>query len=127
MKPLASMTIDELRDECQRFRDGWGAQLEATRTAQRERDRLMELRVAERAAAEWRPIETAPKDGTAILAAGQTLIGSNGTFSERYTRICVWLFDGWYYLPPPLAETGGAGLAYKTSPTHWMPLPEPPK
>lgn len=57
----------------------------------------------------WQPIETAPKDGSDILVY----------HPERceqfvcYYRECYWMFspDG----------------ALATDPTHWMPLPEPPK
>lgn len=59
----------------------------------------------------WQPIETAPKDGTEILvyAPGfcQTALWESYTFSE-----------GW------VNDSSGNWL---NDPTHWMPLPEPPK
>jgi hypothetical protein len=65
---------------------------------------------------EWQPIETAPKDGTRVLVYVEpfgSLIGSNTfnlfgrTSGDRWYCDGVWL-DG-------------------SVPTHWMPLPEPPK
>ena len=60
---------------------------------------------------EWQPIETAPKDGTFILVA---------VTGEVATHIMlVWWFDGWCL---DMTNTPIVG-----KPTHWMPLPEPPK
>ena len=72
---------------------------------------------------EWQPIETAPKDGTAILASGVNL----GTGPGRHYAVCSWEhcaeprpedWSGWY-------ETDGDGGPYPWL-THWMPLPAPP-
>lgn len=60
-----------------------------------------------RAAIDWRPIESAPKDGTAVL-----LYRSN---ARRTVKVDRWL-AGWWY------ET-----KIEHAPTHWLPLPEPPK
>jgi hypothetical protein len=58
---------------------------------------------------EWLPIETAPKDGTDVLVYGHGVI-----------RTAIW--DG---------KTGAFRVnAYAfvvIDPTHWQPLPEPPK
>lgn len=64
---------------------------------------------------EWQPIETAPRDGTPILAYGV------GCGPAPYAAIawepvheswaCCW--DNW-----PLEDYAA---------THWMPLPEPPE
>ena len=67
--------------------------------------------LAERDVRTWRPIETAPRDGTRVLvgwADGAPLEiahwqEGSGAFS---------LSDAWEFSPQP---------------THWMPLPEPPK
>lgn len=67
--------------------------------------------------AEWLPIETAPRDGTHYLAywpAG--LSWSHGTMME------TWFLADHY---ESAYESGEPGAP--ESPTHWMPLPEPPK
>lgn len=65
----------------------------------------------------WQPIETAPRDGTPLL-------GFVPSYYQGKGGICllIWLKnarepDGHWY----------DGHAFKTDPTHWMPLPEPPK
>lgn len=73
---------------------------------------------------EWQPIETAPKDGTPILASGINL----GTPDKgRHYVIARWEicerpdpddWSGWY-------EPDGDGGPYPWL-THWMPLPSPP-
>jgi hypothetical protein len=67
----------------------------------------------------WQPIETAPKDGTHIVAFAAR--GSNGK-PRRSRRGCfanVAHFEpGWGWLTSP--------SDYQIVPTHWMPLPEPP-
>jgi hypothetical protein len=62
----------------------------------------------------WQPIETAPRDGTAVL--------------------CFRLLDGkpeikTAYWRPDREAFGGEAWSYFPSypPTHWMPLPEPPE
>lgn len=64
---------------------------------------------------EWQPIETAPKDGTELL------LFSAGQIDCGYWSTSVWV------------ASGGAWIIYESrsdtvelSPTHWMPLPEPP-
>ncbi len=54
--------------------------------------------------ADWQTIETAPKDGTRILI----FCGSHAC-----TFVGQWIKGQW------------VGARYNT-PTHWMPLPEPP-
>lgn len=54
----------------------------------------------------WQPIETAPKDGTTVLAYCP---------GNRFQK---FLTD--YY-----SEHQGGGWLFQ--PTHWMPLPEPPQ
>jgi hypothetical protein len=59
----------------------------------------------------WQPIETAPKDGSPVLGVWQCL---NQTWDYNVVQFSddVWwnyYFDGSH------------------TPTHWMPLPEPPK
>jgi len=65
---------------------------------------------------EWQPIETAPRDGTRVLLSkvGSTEVVSGYWNGIRYEDIPV---DEWLTAP------GG----WRRQPTHWMPLPEPPK
>lgn len=71
----------------------------------------------------WQTIETAPKDGTIFLSIG---IDIGGHFLDPI--ICAWQEN---------ANCFGVGYTFdsdrhvsfqiETKPTHWMPLPEPPK
>lgn len=73
---------------------------------------------------DWQPIETAPKDGTKIL--GTSVNGAD----DEHPQIITWLsrhdgYDlGWYVAwdHTPCDKYGKHDL-----PTHWMPLPDPPK
>lgn len=67
---------------------------------------------------EWQPIDTAPKDGTRILVYDAFYAG----------RIAVCQFDSYFEWVERGADyaTEVWGLG-EMSPTHWMPLPEPPK
>jgi hypothetical protein len=57
---------------------------------------------------EWQPIETAPKDGAAVLVAngGKCQAVAFYQNSDWFTTVSFTLLD--------------------PSPSHWMPLPEPP-
>jgi hypothetical protein len=67
------------------------------------------------AKSEWQPIETAPKDGTYIL-----LFIEDSVISARW-RIADW--------DVAVLSSHGCGCCASgnSAPTHWMPLPEPPK
>lgn len=61
----------------------------------------------------WRPMSTAPKDGTEILLGCPQLVGSGHYWrnaSQRNPRE-RWVWNGYP----------------DHDPTRWMPLPEPPK
>ena len=72
----------------------------------------------------WRPIDTAPKDGTQLflLCNGRTLLGwyedrqivSHGKTVHARQE---WTYSGDFGL--------GALLGAKFEPTHWMPIPAP--
>jgi hypothetical protein len=60
----------------------------------------------------WQPIETAPKDGSSILAIWRWGDNpDNGAETHMVVRWCGW-WDAQGFTQP--------------EPTHWMPLPEPP-
>ena len=65
---------------------------------------------------EWQPIETAPKGELTDYRDQVVLVWARGK------SMCVALFgtNDWY-----LAHGQGGALMF--DPTHWMPLPEPPK
>lgn len=56
---------------------------------------------------EWQPIETAPKDGKSVVLV----------IEYGYVYTGIFHNDGY------CQDLAGAGL----DPTHWMPLPKPPK
>ncbi len=62
---------------------------------------------------DWQPIETAPKiEDQKILAFCPT--------GRHNIVVACWYFDEWNFSP--------SSEDYATLyPTHWMPLPEPPK
>jgi hypothetical protein len=60
----------------------------------------------------WQPIETAPKDGGALL-------GCYLTDSSSVTRVMFWDDEDGRWV------TAGGGLSHQA--THWMPLPAPPR
>ena len=61
----------------------------------------------------WQPIETAPKDGTAILVS-----------ESRFIHCVEWNdeYEWWAVDDNKLGPFRLRG----TAPTHWMPLPPPP-
>ena len=59
---------------------------------------------------EWQPIETAPRDGTNILSWEH----------KMECMIIFWQSGDWHC-------THDCEDLYFSEPTHWMPLPEPPK
>ncbi len=68
---------------------------------------------------EWQPIETAPKDGTAILLFGGDPPAMWELPEPRGYSIAHWSKGRW------IEATGELYSAHE-SPTHWMPLPAAP-
>jgi hypothetical protein len=60
----------------------------------------------------WQPIETAPKYGESIL------LGNADEVAEGFWTGKKWVLVGGDYWNV---------RAFYNQPTHWMPLPEPPK
>lgn len=91
---------------------------------------------------EWKPIETAPKDGTEIdLWVREFSVGGAGALSAkdvgRYPS-ARWGKQREIYTDPYECREGAEGWLHKDGlhwllienggyrATHWMPLPEPP-
>lgn len=94
----------------------------------------------------WRPIDTAPRDGTRILAFGEEIANSEGIArpdpaGPRQPGIhVVWFLTMEFQRHEPAGELNGeavyrrivdiggghwAPFARRFFPTHWQPLPEP--
>ena len=80
---------------------------------------------------DWRPIETAPKDGTAILLFGGEMCDDTGPEhihpSQAVARwVSYQVYEGggaWFVAT---ADAGAIGITFH-KPTHWMKLPDPPE
>lgn len=72
----------------------------------------------------WRTIATAPEDGTSILVYPPT-------WPSKKAAIAEWDKDEYAKKPRPFwrrdDDLGQVTRSRACLPTHWMPLPEPPK
>lgn len=68
---------------------------------------------------EWQLIETAPRDGTQILAFAR---GSHG-LNDVYYGVAQWAVDGPGKIQPHIEDWF---WPFAIRPTHWMPLPNAP-
>ena len=75
----------------------------------------------------WFPIETAPKDGTRILAFGYWTGEVNGPDEQPTECIIYWRNGRTDYPGYEWYVDNTDGYAAWMKPTHWMPLPEPPE
>ena len=74
---------------------------------------------------EWQPIETAPKDGSWLLVSNAE---KDGAWIARYYEFYPSGYkpdNPWFSLM--LNHDGLPNPRGSSFPTHWMPLPEPPK
>ena len=106
-------------DECSlddREQSEWDATVRATRAV---------LAIALAAAAEerWQTIETAPKDGTEILAYRRDA----GVFTCLFTSEAKQLGPDYYADDEDRWFTVGGEDINDDMPTHWQPLPAPPR
>jgi hypothetical protein len=73
---------------------------------------------------QWQPIETAPKDGTVILINNPNKYGPNKK-PYKYQVLMAWYYTRKY--EQGTIEYWDTFNNCHPKPTHWMPLPEPPK
>jgi hypothetical protein len=69
----------------------------------------------------WLDIRTAPKDGTVVLGY---LPGRDGVYASRQDVVPI-RWSGWG--GGVWEAWGGGHLGGQDEPTHWQPLPSPPK
>ncbi len=71
---------------------------------------------------EWQPIETAPKDGTRVLAFDGSQIITVDYQEPSYIGVNnhIKIEESW-------VQISDSGRATDFYPTHWMPLPGPPE
>lgn len=73
----------------------------------------------------WQPIESAPKDGRKILIC-ELLSGIILKYTEHEGKEFPHVCTAYWWKGDSLNAPGWAGNVMGT-PTHWMPLPDPPK
>jgi hypothetical protein len=71
----------------------------------------------------WRPIETAPKDGTRVDLWAKSWLPAFDRFESKRFADCVWMNGDQMCNRPPY----WLNLHKDWHPTHWMPLPAPPE
>ena len=71
---------------------------------------------------DWRPIETAPRDGKDIILGrrGLSVIALGRWNDDRYSRRTPRPFWDW-------GHPWGIYWSRENPPTNWMPLPDPPE
>ena len=80
---------------------------------------------------DWRPIETAPKDGASVLIAPHMIVASWDFGAKQWIVGVIPLNDDrtiandWTVQPVMFFEQYLSN--WGVEPTHWQPLPEPPQ
>jgi hypothetical protein len=79
---------------------------------------------------EWKPIETAPLNGTPLLLYAPGVTSWNRAAGMPDIVVGVWVGNGWH------SDIGDVSQGYESTgayfehewlrPTHWMALPAPP-
>lgn len=75
---------------------------------------------------DWQPIETAPRDGIAILGYWEWAGEINGIDHDKEIAIIFWSGGRTDYPGFEWVVRGTDAYAAWLRPTHWMPLPPPP-
>jgi hypothetical protein len=68
---------------------------------------------------QWQPIETAPKDGTEFLVSNGSSIGFASYWGDGKIHS--------HFASTKQSFFGDGSCVLLRDPTHWMPLPQPPK
>lgn len=101
----------------------WAGELESGVVAAKNHMKALMDRVEElEAMTRWRPIETAPRDGTPILVWGADISNPTGGY---YPRSCWWSQEG-HEVWVVREDASNATYLEPDAITHWMPLPTPP-
>jgi hypothetical protein len=74
---------------------------------------------------EWQPISTAPKDGSGILAV--LVWKDDGEFYDVQTIRWQDTWGEWVPSAVLIHMENTGDPSDDVTPTHWMPLPEPPR
>jgi hypothetical protein len=77
----------------------------------------------------WQPIESAPKDGTAIwlLVDGLPYLGYGEPAHRELDRKAKWIVKASFRRCEDRADENYGCYGHDAEPTHWIPLPEPPE
>lgn len=73
----------------------------------------------------WRPIDTAPLDGTNIIIAVQNRTNTDFIIGEAYFAPESYNND-WWWANTCYSDSHGGPVSEINHPSYWMPLPEPP-
>jgi hypothetical protein len=80
---------------------------------------------------EWKTIESAPRDGTRILAMGVYSVSGNVAYEPATVSWCDgsgWAFDyGDGLVVDSVSREYCSDIVSMEVATHWQPLPTPPK
>lgn len=84
---------------------------------------------------EWKPISSAPKDGTSVLVvdinastpeAMEAHWAQHDAWGGEPTWLCGKTWPPFWKMTPRVARAYGEIVGEVMSPTHWMPIPPPP-
>lgn len=92
------------------------------------RAELAAMRQQRDEATAWRPIETAPMDSTVVMLYGDGRVTCGSWIAEQ--DITVSDHVGCYpsgETTPAYWQSHDGGFTEEHPPTHWMPLPQPPR
>ncbi len=75
---------------------------------------------------EWRDISTAPRDRTILVFGKPDDLIMNNIALVKFKNPAAYT-AAWDELDEAFCVSGGSWLGPFIEPTHWMPLPDPPK